>query len=148
MWKLIPIVSLLLLFEYSPMGQVSSPVGKASQPPQSASPSIQSTVPAEAKNMINPVKPTPGSLDQAKKFYGYDCAMCHGANGNGKGDIAVDQGLKLADFTDPAVLNDIKDGEIFYIIKNGKGTMPGEEGRAKPDQIWGLVNYLRTLPKK
>ena len=49
--------------------------------------------------MVNPVKPTAESLAQGKKYYGYDCAMCHGQTGNGKGD--VDTGEKLPDFTDP-----------------------------------------------
>jgi hypothetical protein len=26
--------------------------------------------------------------------------------------------------------------------------MTGEEGRMKPDQIWDMVNYLRSLAKK
>jgi Cytochrome C oxidase, cbb3-type, subunit III len=37
------------------------------------------------------------------------------------------------------------DGEIFYIIQKGKGTMPAEGDRAKPDEIWNLVIYLRKM---
>jgi len=33
-------------------------------------------------------QPTPDGLAQAKKLYGYHCAMCHGNNGDGKGDLA------------------------------------------------------------
>src|SRR6516162_11922786 len=29
----------------------------------------------------NPVKPTPENLAEAKKFFGFDCSMCHGASG-------------------------------------------------------------------
>ena len=43
----------------------------------------------------NPVKPTPENLAEAKKFFGYDCAMCHGAAGDGKGDLAASMGLKM-----------------------------------------------------
>ena len=28
--------------------------------------------------VVNPVRPTAESLAQGKKYYGYDCAMCHG----------------------------------------------------------------------
>ncbi len=49
-----------------------------------------SVMPADAKTLVNPVKPTPESQARAKKMYGYDCAMCHGANGNGKGDVVAD----------------------------------------------------------
>ncbi len=59
----------------------------AGAPQQPAAPPAQSAIPAEAAQMVNPVKPTPESQARVKKMYGYDCAMCHGANGNGKGDI-------------------------------------------------------------
>jgi len=105
-------------------------------------------VPADAAKMVNPVKPTPQSLAQAKKMYGYDCAMCHGANGNGKGEVAVDMKMTLKDYTNAADLKDISDGEIFYIIKNGKGQMSGEGDRVKADEIWNMVVVVRSFAKK
>ena len=81
-------------------------------------------------------------------MYEIDCEMCHGKNGDGKGDLAADMKAKLADYHDPAALKDRTDGELFYIIKNGKGEMPSEGDRAKPDAMWNLVNYIRSLAKK
>jgi mono/diheme cytochrome c family protein len=98
--------------------------------------------------MVNPVKPTPDSQARAKKIYGYDCALCHGANGNGKGDVVADLKLTLKDYTDPAALKDLSDGEIFYIIKNGKGQMPPEGDRAKPEELWNMVILVRSFSKK
>jgi mono/diheme cytochrome c family protein len=95
--------------------------------------------------MVNPVKPTAESLAQGKKYYGYDCSMCHGAPGDGKGD--VDTGEKLPDFTDPASLKNISDGEIFCSLKHGKGHMPLERIRITPNELWNLVNYVRSLSK-
>jgi mono/diheme cytochrome c family protein len=106
------------------------------------------TIPAEAAHQVNPVKPTPDSIAQGKKYYGYDCAMCHGANGDGKGEVAVDEKLKLKDYRDPAALKDMTDGELFYIIKNGKGQMPPEGDRLKAPELWNLVNYIRSLARK
>jgi len=106
------------------------------------------TIPVEATRQTNPVKPTAESIAAGKKWYGFDCAMCHGKDGNGKGDMAGDLKTKLADFTDPASLKDVTDGEIFYVIKNGKGQMPAEGDRLKPSELWSLVNYVRTLAKK
>ena len=108
---------------------------------------------AEAKNSsdaakANPVKPSPTSLSSGKKKYGQDCAMCHGKEGAGDGDLAEDMHLKLRDFRDAATLKDVSDGDIYSIINNGKGKMMGEEGRLKPDEIWDIVNFVRTLPKK
>jgi mono/diheme cytochrome c family protein len=115
---------------------------------QSPAAPAPSAIPAEAAHQTNPVKPTPESLAAAKKMYGYDCAMCHGENGNGKGDVVADLKLSLKDFTDPAALKDMTDGEIFYIIKNGKGQMPSEGDRAKPEMIWNMVIIVRSFAKK
>jgi mono/diheme cytochrome c family protein len=105
-------------------------------------------MPADAATLVNPVTPTAQSQAHAKTSYGFDCAMCHDANGNGKGDLVADMQLTLKDLTDPASLANMKDGEIFYIIKNGKGKMPPEAGRAKDNDIWSLVTYVRSLAKK
>ena len=107
----------------------------------------QATAPA-ATTEKNPVKPTAESQAKAKKIYGYDCALCHGDNGNGKTDLAKDMQLTLTDWTDPKTLEGKSDGELFDIIKNGKGKMPAEDAsRAKPDEIWNLVIYVRKLGK-
>ena len=89
------------------------------------------------------------SLAHAKKIYGYDCAICHGANGDGKGDVVADLKLKMKDYTDPAALKDLTDGELFYIIRNGRGQMPQEEvGRAKDEDVWNMVVMVRSFAKK
>jgi hypothetical protein len=69
----------------------------------------------------NPIGPTPESLAEARKFFGYNCAMCHGKSGDGKGDLAADMKLELRDWRDPASLEKLTDGELFWIISNGKG---------------------------
>jgi mono/diheme cytochrome c family protein len=123
----------VLLFALSPQ-----------QPTADPAPSI----PADAAQLVNPVKPTPESRALAKKMYGYDCAICHGANGNGKGDLAADMKPALKDYTDPAALKDMSDGELFYIIKNGKGQMPSEGDRQKPEGIWNMVVLVRSFSNK
>jgi mono/diheme cytochrome c family protein len=105
-------------------------------------------IPAEAAHLVNPVKPTAESQAQAKKMYGYDCAVCHGVNGNGKGDLAADMKPPLKDYTDPAALKDLSDGEIFYIIKNGKGQMTGEGERLDSNGTWNMVILVRSFAKK
>jgi mono/diheme cytochrome c family protein len=115
---------------------------------QSVATQAPAGVPADAKEMVNPVKATPASQAQAKKMYGYDCSICHGEKGDGKGEIAADQKPPLRDWTDPATLKDMTDGELFYIIKNGKGTMTGEGERLKTDDMWNMVIYVRTFAKK
>src|SRR5580692_10131135 len=80
-------------------------------------------IPPEASRITNPVKVTPAALAEGMK-------------------------LKLLDYRDPASLKEMTDGDLFYIIKNGKGDMTGEGDRSKPDEIWNLVNYVRSMAQK
>ena len=73
--------------------------------------------------------------------------MCHGANGDGKGEMVSDLKLSLRNYTDPAALKDLTDGQLFYIIKNGAGQMPGEGERAKPEDLWNMVVLVRSFSK-
>ena len=122
-------------------------------PVPATSPAPSQAVPAppvaDGRNLVNPVKPTAESQAKAKKMYGWDCAMCHGENGNGKGDLAVTEKLTMLDYTNPASLKGMSDGELFVIIRDGKGQqMPSEGSRAGADDIWNLVIYLRSFSKK
>jgi len=118
------------------------------QEPPAASPApAASNIPLEAVNQPNPVKTSAESLGRAKKIYGYECSICHGDDGGGGGDLAKNMKAKMPDFRDPSTLKAHTDGELFYIIKNGKGEMEGEGQRVKPENTWDLVNYLRSFSK-
>jgi mono/diheme cytochrome c family protein len=135
------IASALAVLGFPAFSQEAPP---APATPQAAAPS-PSEIPAEFVGKVNPVKATSESQSRAKKQYGWDCAMCHGDNGDGKGDVAADQKLQMRDYRDPTSLKTMSDGELFYIISHGKGKMPSEGDRAKPDEIWNLVIYLRKM---
>jgi mono/diheme cytochrome c family protein len=96
----------------------------------------------------NPVPPTPEGLAEVRKLYGYNCAMCHGKTGDGKGDLAADMKLDLLDWREAASLEKMTDGELFWIITNGKGKMPGEGDRSKERVRWNFVNLVRSFAKK
>jgi mono/diheme cytochrome c family protein len=105
-------------------------------------------IPVEAAKAQNPVKPSPESTARAKKWWTMDCEMCHGKNGDGKGETAKDMKLTMMDFTNPDTLKDRTDGELFYIIKNGHNDMPAEGPRVNTETGWDLVNYVRSFSKK
>jgi hypothetical protein len=96
----------------------------------------------------NPVKPSPDGLAAARKMYGYDCAMCHGAKGDGKGDVVESMKLTMHDWRESATLEGKSDGELFYIITKGKGKMMGEGDRVSETVRWNLVNLVRSYSKK
>jgi cytochrome c len=117
---------------------VFAPLAVPALPPQEAAPAASK----------NPVKPTAASQEKAKKLYAMDCALCHGQTGDGKTDLAKDMQLTMSDWTDPKSLSDRLDQELFNVIRHGKGKMPAEEvGRAKDDEVWNLIIYIRTFAK-
>lgn len=106
-------------------------------------------IPGEAKDKVNPVKSTPEGVASVTKLYGYHCSMCHGKEGDGKGDLAGDMKLNLHDWRDAGTIAKMTDGELFYVITNGKGRMTGGEGdRTKEEVRWNLVNLVRSFGKK
>lgn len=101
---------------------------------------------ADAGKSANPMKPTAESLALGKKFYGTDCELCHGKEGAGDGDTAVELKMNAKDLRDPAV-QQMTDEELYKIISKGKKPMLGEEGRLDEREIWTVVNYVRSLAK-
>lgn len=119
---------------------------KDTKNPQTTEPA---PIPADDTAKKNPVKPTADGLAEARKLYGYHCAMCHGKDGDGKGDLAEQMKLQLSDWRDPNSLSKYTDGALFYIITNGRGKMVGGEGdRTKEEVRWNLVNLVRSFAKK
>jgi cytochrome c len=113
---------------------------------QQTPPPPEYKIPPEAAQKANPVKPTPESIARGKKIYAIDCALCHGDKGDGKNDMDI---KNVPDFTNAGVQKNSTDGEWFYIIRKGKGDMPSEDStRAKDDDVWSLVNYVRAFGKK
>lgn len=138
MLKSLLLISSVILFEVAATPVPSVNAGSPSQEPS----------PAASNATKNPVKPTAESQAKAKKTYGYDCALCHGDKGDGKTDLAKDMQMTLTDLTDPKTLAGKSDQDLFEIIRKGKDKMPPEEAaRAKDDDVWNLVVYVRSLSK-
>jgi cytochrome c5 len=108
-----------------------------------------SSVPAQTSSAAkSQEKKNAQAIDKAKGVYNMDCALCHGASGDGKTDVAKEMGLTLVDWTDPKTLSSRLDEELFTIIRNGKGKMPAEDkGRASDDEVKNLIVYIRSLSK-
>ena len=118
--------------------------GKATQSADQPAP-----VPQQDADKKNPVKPSTDGMAEAKKLYGYHCAMCHGKDGDGKGELAEQMKLQLSDWRDPATISKYTDGALFYIVTNGRGKMVGGEGdRTKEEVRWNLVNLVHSFAKK
>ncbi|HKT81996.1 MAG TPA: cytochrome c [Vicinamibacterales bacterium] len=105
----------------------------------------------EGKKMVNPVKATPDSIEAGKTLYLRTCRGCHGESGKGDGPSAKALKAVPSDLTDAKWDRGSTDGEIFLVVRNGAG--PNFDMRAnkvlKDEDIWNIVNYVRSIgPKK
>ncbi len=104
------------------------------------------TAPAEYKTKKNPIANDEASNKAGMALYNKNCASCHGKAGLGDGVKARMLKDFPGDFSGAAFQNQT-DGEHFYKTKSGKGEMPKYEGKLTDDDIWNIVNYMRTLKK-
>ena len=102
--------------------------------------------PAEFKNMKNPVKADAESIQVGKMLYNRNCASCHGKAGLGDGPKARMLDTFSGDFSG-AFFQNQTDGEHFYKTKEGRDEMPGYDKKLADDDIWNIVNYMRTFKK-
>jgi len=79
---------------------------------------------------------------QSADLFKSKCAVCHSADGTGS---AMGKKMGAHDFTS-ADVQKMSDAELTDIITNGKNKMP-KYGSLKPEDIKGLVAYIRTLKK-
>lgn len=109
-------------------------------------------VPATA--LVNPVAATPASIASGKRAYDTLCASCHGnlAQGATNAGISISiieegRGTQPPDLIDAQADHGSTDGEVFTVIKRGlpPTMMPGFGSQLSDEEIWSMVNYLRTL---
>jgi mono/diheme cytochrome c family protein len=97
----------------------------------------------------NPLPASPESVAAGQQLYLRHCASCHGRNGQGgPGNDLIPPA--------PGLLGDrwehgSSDGEIFANIRNGVApdfNMVPFKDKLKDDEIWSVVNYIRSIAKK
>ena len=103
---------------------------------------------AAAAAIKNPVAATPQSIAAGQDTYRKSCAPCHGikAEGGSGNDLIP----ASPDLTDEMWDHGSTDGAIFDNIKNGVApdfNMTPWKDQLKDDEIWNVVNYLRSIAK-
>ncbi len=153
-WKIatITILLIIVLVAIAAYGFLASQGLSARKKPSNFEYSIANTalgisIPSDAKNRKNPLNITPDDLVEAKKHYKEHCEVCHGKDGGGKTETAAGMSPEVPDLRADHIQN-LTDGELFYIIKNGI-RFTGMPGWNDPDDHhWRLVALVRQLPKQ
>lgn len=102
-------------------------------------------VPDNYKNKVNPLKGDAGSVTTGKTLYTTHCKSCHGTKGKGDGPKAAQLDTESGDFT-KATFQSQTDGALYYKTEKGRKDMPSFKTKIPdPDDIWSIINYMRTL---
>jgi mono/diheme cytochrome c family protein len=101
----------------------------------------------------NPIPSDARSLENGRKYYQINCAVCHGLAGGaapaaaGAGALGDGPVLKYGLYP-PSLRTDrvrgFTDGYLWGIIRNGRGTMPPYDRIEEMDR-WDVVNHVRAL---
>jgi mono/diheme cytochrome c family protein len=107
-------------------------------------------IPRPERERSNPVPRTEKPIAGGRAHFADHCAVCHGNDGSG--DTSFGRGLypPPPDMRGPVTQN-LSDGEIFWIIRNGvrfTGMPAFDSAPAEEDEeTWELVHFIRHLPR-
>lgn len=103
-----------------------------------------------ASTIKDPLEYTDENKAAGKKLYSIHCINCHGAAGNGQGNLVVLEDGSDGPYT--AVppdykkrLPEIKDGNIFYSVSYGKGMMGGYGYSLSVTERWQIIHYIKSI---
>ena len=96
-----------------------------------------------SQGLPNPRPNTPEVRDEGAWLYDVYCAICHGATGQGDGQIA-EHYPRMPNLSAPNVQN-YTAGWIYSIIREGGRNMPASAAVMSVDERWALVHFVRTF---
>ena len=99
--------------------------------------------------MPEEVEVTAELLERGRARYDINCAICHGAAGDGKGAVSNYWPTPIGNFHDPRLTDraQVPDGAIFHTITNGKGLMGSYGANIAVGDRWAIVAYVRVLQR-
>ncbi len=94
----------------------------------------------------NPIAVDERSVENGRKYYQINCAVCHGIGGYGNAKAAA-SGIIGIPLMSERAKGQLSDGYIYGMMRNGRGLMPSYNRIEEADR-WDVVNYIRTLQGK
>ena len=104
----------------------------------------------DAKQMKNPVAKTKESILKGKALFEGKgtCFNCHGKEGKGDGPAGQILNPSPRNFTNCKFHKKRKDGELFWVIKNGSpgtGMVSLIPAAITEEEAWTIINYERAF---
>ncbi len=99
---------------------------------------------AEAQ-LANPFHPDPAHIVIGKELFQNICAVCHGAEGDGKGILVTSRKYMYlpADLTRERI-GQLPDGNLFHVVTEGYGLMGAHGVILTPDERWMVILYIKN----
>jgi mono/diheme cytochrome c family protein len=93
----------------------------------------------------NPFPITDALIHRGQERFNIYCSPCHGRDADGNG-ITKKLGVMttVANLHDPRIVK-FTDGEIFWVITNGRNTMGAYGPNVPAEDRWAIISYLRAL---
>jgi len=106
------------------------------------------TIPDAAGDEKSPLTSTADVLKKGKALFESNCRRCHGPEGKGDGPDG-NPDTPPADLTLAARAEANPEGVVFYKVWNGrtKPSMPAFKSRLTKNDVWLIVEYVKTLRK-
>lgn len=107
---------------------------------------------SEAKGLKNPVANSPENVAKGKALFEGKgtCFNCHGKEGKGDGPAGQILNPTPRNFTNCKFHKKRKDGELFWVIKNGSpgtGMVPLIPAAITEEEAWTIIHYERSFCK-
>jgi nitrate/TMAO reductase-like tetraheme cytochrome c subunit len=101
-------------------------------------------------NLVHPAAASAGTQSSAQQrgsvLFAANCAICHGAQGNGRGQRQANMNPPPANLTLPPWSEAATAGRTFLAIRNGvPGTAMSSWPMFSDEKIWDLVAYITSL---
>jgi mono/diheme cytochrome c family protein len=93
----------------------------------------------------NPLPITTPLLQRGQQRFTINCSPCHGATAEGNGITKKINAMPLvANLHDKRIV-EMADGELFFVITNGRNLMGAYGANVTVEDRWAIVAYLRAL---
>jgi mono/diheme cytochrome c family protein len=111
--------------------------------------STENPVPQEYVGITNPLDDTEAALERGQELFQKYCATCHGDNGEGDGPAAASLDPPPQNLQKSQSL--LRDDYLYWRISEGgsmepfKSSMPPWKSVLEEDEIWEIIEYIRSF---
>lgn len=94
---------------------------------------------------VNPLPITAALLKRGQQRFTINCSPCHGQLADGNGITKKINAMAVVGNLHDKRMVEMTDGELFYVITNGRNLMDGYGPNVTVPDRWAIVAYLRAL---